>query len=214
MNGEADVFGFRAHLDRQRRLGDEVAGVRPDDAAADQALGLLVPQGLGQALVAAERERAAARRPREDRLAVFDPLGLGFRLRQARPGDFRIGVSDRGDRLGVKRGFVSARDLRRDLGLVRGLMRQHRLADDVADGEDVRHVGAHLAVDGDEAALVDRDARRVGADARAVRASSDRDQHRVERLGLRAVRAFERDLEPVRLRARRPSLSSSSRILS
>jgi hypothetical protein len=25
-----------------------------------------------------------------------------------------------------------------------GLVRQHRLADDVANGEDVRHVGAHL----------------------------------------------------------------------
>ena len=133
----------------KRRLGDEVAGVRSDNAAADQALGLIVPQGLGQALVATERERAAARRPRKDGLAVFDPFRLGFRLRQARPGDFRIGVSNRGDGLGVKRGFVSARDFRRDLGLVRGLMRQHRLADDVADGEDVRHIGAHLAVDGE-----------------------------------------------------------------
>jgi hypothetical protein len=27
-------------------------------------------------------------------------------------------------------------------------VRQHRLADDVADGKDVRHVGAHLFVDG------------------------------------------------------------------
>ena len=77
MDGEADVFGFGAHLDRQRRLGDEVAGVGPDDAAADQPLGLFVPQGLGQALVASERQRPAARRPGEDGLAVFDPLGLG-----------------------------------------------------------------------------------------------------------------------------------------
>ena len=47
-------------------------------------------------------------------------------------------------------------DFRRDLALVRRLVREHRLADDVADGEDMADVGAHLLVDGDEAALVDR----------------------------------------------------------
>jgi hypothetical protein len=35
----------------------------------------------------------------------------------------------------------------RDLAFVRGLVREHRLADDVADRVDVRHVGAHLLVD-------------------------------------------------------------------
>ncbi len=59
---------------------------------------------------------------------------------------------------------MAARDFRRDLALVRRLVRQHRLADDVADGEDVVDVGAHLLVDGDEAALVDLDARRLRAD--------------------------------------------------
>ena len=43
MNGEADVLGLGAHLDRQRRLRDEVAGVGSHDAAADETLGLLVP---------------------------------------------------------------------------------------------------------------------------------------------------------------------------
>jgi hypothetical protein len=42
---------------------------------------------------------------------------------------------------------------------------QHGLADDVADGEDVRDVGAHLFVDGNEAALVDGDAGCAGTDA-------------------------------------------------
>src|SRR5271154_3175608 len=95
MYGEADVFGLGAHFDRQRRLRDKVAGVGPDDAAADQPLGLFVPQGLGQPLVATEGERAATRRPWEDRLAVFDPLGLELRFGRADPGDFGIGVSDR-----------------------------------------------------------------------------------------------------------------------
>ena len=57
MDGQADVLGVAAHLDRQRRLGDEVAGVGADDAAADQAAARLVPQRLGQAL---RRDRATA----------------------------------------------------------------------------------------------------------------------------------------------------------
>ena len=32
MNREADIAGVGAHLDGQRRLGDEVPGVRTDDA--------------------------------------------------------------------------------------------------------------------------------------------------------------------------------------
>ena len=34
-----------------------------------------------------------------------------------------------------------------------GLVRQHGLADDVANGEDMGHVGAHLNVDVDEASV-------------------------------------------------------------
>src|SRR2546423_15374033 len=43
-------------------------------------------------------------------------------------------------------------------------MRQHRLADDIADGVDVRHVGAHLIVGRDESAVGHHDAGLVGAD--------------------------------------------------
>jgi hypothetical protein len=41
---------------------------------------------------------------------------------------------------------------------------QHGLANDVADGEDVRHVGAHLDVDVDEASIGDGDTGFVGSD--------------------------------------------------
>ena len=58
--------------------------------------------------------------------------------------------------VGVEEGFVSGDDLGGDLALVGRLVREHRLADDVADGEDVRHVGALLLVHRDEAALVRR----------------------------------------------------------
>ena len=121
---------------------------------------------LVSALVAAQRQRAAARRPRKHRLAVADPFRLGFRLGDADPGDLGVGVGDRGDDLGVERRFLPARRFRRDLALVRGFVGEHRRTDDVADGEDVGDVGAHLLVDGDKAARVDCDARVVGADQR------------------------------------------------
>jgi hypothetical protein len=53
MDGEADVGGVRAHLDRERGLRDQIAGAWANDAAADDPFARLVEQHLGQALVAA-----------------------------------------------------------------------------------------------------------------------------------------------------------------
>src|SRR5271167_2104155 len=78
-------------------------------------------------------------------------------------------------------------------------MGQHRLAHDVADRENMRNVRSHLLVDGDEAALVDGDARRFGADAAAVGPAADGHQHRVENVLPGAVGAFEGDVETVLL---------------
>ena len=87
------------------------------------------------------------------------------------PRDFRVGIGHRGDRQRVEARLVSGAYLRRDLAFVGRLVGKHRLARDVADGEDVLDVGALPAVGGDEAALVDvhaprsrrRCARRSGA---------------------------------------------------
>jgi hypothetical protein len=63
--------------------------------------------------------------------------------------------------------------LGRDLALVGRLVRQHRLAHHVADGEDVRDVGPLLLVDRDVAALVHDHARVLGPDQPAVRPAPD-----------------------------------------
>ena len=80
-------------------------------------------------------------------LPYLRPLAFGLRLGDADPGDFGVGIGDRRNDLGVERRLVAARDFGRDLALVRRLVREHRLADDVADREDVGDVGAHLLVD-------------------------------------------------------------------
>src|SRR5690606_25207303 len=65
VDGVADVGRLRAHLDRQRDLGDELAGMHADDAAADDAAGIRIEQQLGEALGAAQADGAAGSGPRE-----------------------------------------------------------------------------------------------------------------------------------------------------
>ena len=145
-------------------LRDQLAGIAADDAAAEHAMRLRIEQQLGEALVAADRERAAARDPGEQALLERDALRLRFGFGEPDPGHFRIRVGDRRNHAHVERALLPGRDFRGDLAFVRRLVREHRLPDDVADREDVRHVGAHLPIDRNEAALVDRDARRFRVD--------------------------------------------------
>ena len=140
---------------------------------------VVVEQQLGEALVAAVGDGAAGGGPREHRLADLDALGLALLLGLAGPRDFGVGVGDRRNLPRVEEGLLAMRGFRGDMRFVHRLVRQHRLADDVADREDVRHVGAHLLVDVDEAALGDRNAGLLGADLLAVRAAADRDEHQV-----------------------------------
>ena len=75
------------------------------------------------------------------------------------------------------------------------LVRQHRVADDVADGKDVRHVGTHLFIDRNEAALIHRDTGIFRTDLLAIRTTARRLQDQVvtHGFGRRRVLAFELD---------------------
>src|SRR5262249_54439274 len=83
----------------------------------------------------------------------------------------------------------------RELPFVAGLVRQHGLADDVADGIDVRHVGAHLPIYRDIPALVDQHAGGFRTDALAVGPTTYGQQHTIVDLRLRCAVAFEGGLE-------------------
>ena len=56
---------------------------------------------------------------------------------------------------------------------------QHRLTDDIADSKDVRHVGAHLFVNADEATIVNFHARFACVEVFTVRYAADSHQHGV-----------------------------------
>ena len=66
----------RAHLDREHDLADQIARMRADDAAADDAVRRFVEEELREAFVAAVGDGAARRRPREHRLADLEPCAL------------------------------------------------------------------------------------------------------------------------------------------
>ena len=74
---------------------------------------------------------------------------------------------------------MSGSDLGGDVRFVHRLVGKHRLADDVADREDVRDVGAHLLVHRNEATVGDHDAGLVRGDHLAVGAATDGHQHQV-----------------------------------
>ena len=87
--------------------------------------------------------------------------------------------------------FVPRGHFRRDLTLVSGLVSEHRRPGDIADGKDVRHIGAHLLVDGDDAALVDGDAGRGRVDRIAVGAAPHRHEDSIEVLRRGHIRTLE-----------------------
>ena len=135
------------------------------------------PAALAEALAAAERQRARAGRPRERALLVCDAARFRFVLGEPDPRNLGIGVRDGRHDTGIEKTLQAGRDLGRDLAFVTRFMSQHRLPDDVADREDVRHVRALLLVDLDQPALVRLDAGLLRRDLAAVRAASDGDEH-------------------------------------
>ena len=59
VDGQLQVGGGRAHLDREHAFGDQLAGAGSDQADAEQALGRGIENQLGQAVGAIERRRPA-----------------------------------------------------------------------------------------------------------------------------------------------------------
>jgi len=90
----------------------------------------------------------------------------------------------------------------RHMRLVHRLVRQHGLAHDVADGEDMRHIGAHLDVHRDEATVCHGHTGLVGGDLLAVGAAAyglqDQVVHLRSRRGAALFRRCERHFNAFR----------------
>ena len=190
MDGESDIGGVSAHLQREHGFCDQFAGVDADHTGTEYAFGFFVEEQLGHAFITAGCQRAAAGRPRKHRLVVGDPLFFCLRFGESHPRHFRIGVGDRRDGACVEGNLVPGDDLGGELSLVGGLVREHWFARHIADTENMRHVGAHLFVDRNEAAFIDGDAGGLGLELASVGTAADRHQRIVEGLS-RVGGAFE-----------------------
>ena len=171
MNRLADAYRISAYFDGQRNLANHVARMRADHAAAQDLavtvrLWAVIKKQFGDPFVAAVGNGAALGRPGEQALLDLDALGFSLILGEADPGHFGVGVGHAGDDAGVEGGgpeflgrlFVTLHQFTSNhssghMRFVHRFVRQYGLADDVTDGEDVRHVGAHLNIDIDKAAI-------------------------------------------------------------
>jgi len=95
MNRLADIDGVGAHLDRQCEFADQVAGVRADDTAADDPVGVAVEEQFGEPFVPSVRDGAPRCAPREQTLRDFPSRLFCFVFSYADPRDLRIGVGPR-----------------------------------------------------------------------------------------------------------------------
>ena len=68
--------------------------------------------------------------------------------------------------------------------LMHRFVRQHGLANEIADGEDVCNVRAHLCIDGNESTLANGNSCRLGANALAIGHATNGLQDEVIQLGL------------------------------
>ena len=104
MDRLADVHRVGAHLDGQRDLADHVAGMRADDAAADDAVRLgssnsSLVKPSSRPLAIARPDAVHGNRP----FLTLMPLRLRLVLGQADPGDLGIGVGHARDHARVER---------------------------------------------------------------------------------------------------------------
>ncbi len=199
----ANIHRVRTHLNGQRNLANHVARVGADHAAAqDLAMAVCfwgsIKQQLGHAFVAAIGYGTAGCGPGEQALLDLDALGFGLVFGEAHPGHFGVGVGHAGDDSCVESGrsqlFVALQLTGNHFGchmrFVHRLVRQHGLAHDVADGEDVGHVGAHLDVNVDEATVRDGHTGLLGADLLAIGRKAYGLQDQVVSLRLRGSNDF------------------------
>src|SRR5262245_20010387 len=171
-----DVLRARAELDRDRGLGDEIGGARPEDVDAEDAVGLRVRDDLDAAVGLSEAARAPVRHERERADRDVDAALRGVLLREPDARELGRGVDDARDRVVVHVPGDSGHELDGGDALLLRLVREHRAGDRVADREDARDGRLVALVHLDASALVETDADLGGAEPGEVRPAPDRDE--------------------------------------
>ncbi len=150
MNRERDIFRERRHFDGEHAFGDHVSSTNAGNADAKHALGLRIDEKFGEALGTIERSRTARRCPGKFRDFDFNIFFLRLRFGQPCPCNFRIGEDDGRNSSRLECNFVSGDGFNGRAPFVHGLMRQHGLANHVADRVDCGIRSLQLLVHFDE----------------------------------------------------------------
>ena len=88
-------------------------------------------------------------------LNAIDNLGFRLGFGEPDPCDFGVGEDHGRNALRLEDALLAGDDLRSDDALASSLVSEHRLADQIADGEDVRVGGTQLIVYFDKALFID-----------------------------------------------------------
>lgn len=180
VDGFADVYGVAAHFYGQADFADEVAGIHADDGAAQEAVGGAVEEEFCKTFFGSVGDGAAAGCPGEDGFFKLDAFCLELIFGFAGPGNFRVGVGHTGDLQGVEGGLFTGGHFCSNVGFMDGFVGEHGLADDVADGEDVGYVGAHLGIYGYKTPVCDGNPGFVGGYLLTIGGAAYGDQDQVE----------------------------------
>ena len=117
---------------------------------------------------------------------------LRFILRQPGPCDLRIGKHNRRDGNFVEGRRLARNHFRCDASLMSRLVRQHWIARDIADRQDMWIGGPLTVVPDHESSFIDLDLRVLQSQALGHRSTADADQHAVVSLVTELARSFER----------------------
>ena len=142
---------------------------------AQDLVGLLIGEHLDQAGRVAESPGPAIGHERKGAGPIVAARSLELLLGLPDPGDLRARVDDPGYGVEVDMRLLAGDPFGHRDALFLGLVREHRSAHDIADRPDVLEVGPAIAVDRDEAALVEHQAHAFRIQADRVRYAANRD---------------------------------------
>ena len=170
----------------------------PHNPTTQNLVGRGIKQQFRKSLITAIGDRAPRSRPGKHALGDGDAFLFGLILRQSYPRDLRIGIGHRRNHTCIKITLLTRCSLSGDMALVHSFVRKHRLANNIANRENVGHVGPHLSINLDETAVGDHDTRTVGRNLFTIGCPTNGLQHQVIALRLfRGALAFKRHINAV-----------------
>ena len=184
MDRLTDVRGIASHLHGKAHFADQFTRLGANNAAAENPMVRFVEQKLGEPLITSIGDGPAGSSPRKHGFAIFEALRPALFFGQASPSNLWVRIGHGRNLPRDEYAVLTGCGFSCNVRLVHRFVRQHRLADDVADREDMRHVGAHLLINGDEAAVAYDNASPLGFDCPPVGGAANCHQHHLVDLGL------------------------------